>query len=200
MPISLLNIYKGIELNQNDDVETIQFGEIDFDLLLKDINQKYSNIKNNDDNYIRRAMLWQLQGLKSGYMRKILAEARMNTGLIDVGMPWSGYFTQGKASELALVKHREHNNYLSRNPYFSDSKGYVQILSDHGVGMLDAISYDDDTEMKFKKDEELIKHVWASVANGAYDFSDNVIHLFENADVETIIHESLHYFNNFLKN
>ena len=200
MPVSLLNIYKGLEVNQNEDVETIQFGEIDFDLLLKDINQKYSNIENDDDNYIRRTMLWQLQGLKSGYMRKILAEARMNTGLIDVGMPWSGYFTQGKASELALVKHREHNNYLSRNPYFSDSKGYVQILSDQGVGVLDAISYDDDTEMKFKKDEELIKHVWASVANGAYDFSDNVIHLFENADVETIIHESFHYFNNFLKN
>lgn len=202
MPVSMLNIYASESIDGNGDVknEKIKFGEIDFDKVLEEVKQKFPQTDDKDKEYIRKVVYSNLYAFKEKVMKKVMFLARVEGGYHSVGLPWGGVVSQGKIDERALFNHRIKRGYLPRDKFITSSHGeYAQedfkFVNDGDV----MVNIKDEVEL-YEKDEKAFKFINQEALKGAYDFKNNVISLFGSADSETIVHESFHYFYNFLKN
>ena len=198
MPVSLLNIYnsESADLDAKKE-EVIKFGEVDFEKLYNAIDEKFPKSLDVHEDYIRRQILSDFYWFREYNMRSILYEARLESGYIDIGLPWAGLVTQGKNDDRALLKHRDHQNYLERDPFFSTSSGLGDGYKMEYKGDVMRNIFED--EVQYNRDEKAVEFIGKEAAKGAYDFQNNIIHLFKGADQETIIHETFHYFYDFLE-
>lgn len=201
-PVSMLNIYKSEAVggDGNASVENVKIGEVDFDKLTDVVLNKFPRSSDEHKNYIHKKMMYELNNMRSRQMANVMYLARYNSGIRDVGLPWGGRMTQGEIDNRVLFRQDYKNNNLERDSILSFSDGVDNdapfVLGYKG----DVLNNIIDDEIQFKKDKQAMHYINQEAAKGAYDFSNNVIHLFNGADSETIIHECFHYFHNFLEN
>ncbi len=201
MPVSLLNLYKSESINEKSvkDGEYIQFGEVDFDLLTKEINDKFQPSDDIHQEYIRKQVTSDLYNFRNKLDRMILSVARVNSGYRDVGHPWGGLVSQGKNDERDLLKHLNYKRGLKSDIYFNFFDEGDSIIDEELKFDADIIGKVKDVSLQYQLDKKALDFVNKKAANGAYDFYNNMIYLFENADSETIVHETFHHFYNFLE-
>ncbi len=203
MPVSLLNIYNSESINSAEGgakSEVIKYGEVDFDAILEEFKVKFPKSDDLDEEYIRKVAYMNLHSFKEKIMKQVMFLARVESGYYGSGLPWGGIVSQGRIDERAMFNHRIKRGYLPKDKFLSSSHGeYSQddfAFASQGDVM---VNVKDEIDM-YENDEKAFKFINKEAANGAYDFQNNVISLFENADSKTIVHESFHYFYNFLKN
>lgn len=201
MPVAMLNLYKSESINEkeNKDLEFLQFGEIDFELLTKEINDKFLTEGDMHSEYIHKQVTSDLYNFRNKIDRMVMNVARANSGYRDVGLPWGGLLTQGKNDERALIKHRNAKRMSKKDIYFN-------FFDEENEKIENELSFDADISRRIKDnailyqlDKKALDFVNKQAAKGAYDFYNNMIYLFENADSETIVHETFHHFYNFLE-
>ncbi len=201
-PVSMLNLYRSEAVggDSNKPVENIRIGEVDFDKLSEAVLNKFPKSDSEHDDFIHKRIAYELELMRHRQTANVMFLARYNSGIRDVGMPWGGRITQGENDNRALFRQRYNDNNLQRDRILSFSDGIEDdaplVLGYKG----DVINNIIDDEMQFKEDKQAMHYINQEAAKGAYDFSNNVIHLFNGADIETIVHESFHYFHNFLEN
>ena len=201
MPVSMLNLYKSESVNKkgDKDVELVQYGEIDFERLTDVINKKFPPSDDMHQEYIRSQVTSDLYNFRNKLDRMVMSVARVNSGYRDVGHPWGGLLSQGKNDERSLMEHLNYKRNLRKDVYFNFFDDENRIIDEELRFDPDVANKIKDNSAQYLLDKKALDFMNKKAAKGAYDFSNNMIYLFENADSETIVHETFHHFYNFLE-
>lgn len=225
MPLPLLHLYQseavrknGADmLNNEAGEERVTYREIDYDKLYAKMEERYGSRWLDPDERVLGNMAYAaLQNLREDLNAEILMRARHFSGYKTAApFPWSGLRAQGTLDTRAMLRRQEYTDWQRSFPYWDEynkmppadrrflSYGDLDKLNDaKAVGYftepdtMSAVPEDTVGPTTKKARQQRIIDV---LAKGAYDTAERTIYLFENADAETIVHETFHYLSNLLR-
>jgi len=159
-----------------------RYAEVDFKRLEDLIDNYFADAYSEDEVQLVNLAKARLQKIKNRYAQNVTMLARANGGYNATWMPWGGITSQAAVDERALIRRLDYTDEQRRDiPYWAD---YVPDMM---------YTYDEFLD-RAKTDEKDYRKVVKQIAEGAYEYGNKTINLFENADAETIVHESFHYF------
>lgn len=225
MPLPLLHLYQSEAVRKNEadmlnneaGEERVTYREIDYDKLYAKMEERYGSRWLDPDERVLGNMAYAaLQNLREDLNAEILMRARHFSGYKTAApFPWSGLRAQGTLDTRAMLRRQEYTDWQRSFPYWDEynkmppadrrflSYGDLDKLNDaKAVGYftepdtMSAVPEDTVGPTTKKARQQRIIDV---LAKGAYDTAERTIYLFENADAETIVHETFHYLSNLLR-
>ena len=225
MPLPLLHLYQseavrknGADmLNNETGEERVTYREIDYDKLYAKMEERYGSRWLDPDERVLGNMAYAaLQNLREDLNAEILMRARHFSGYKTAApFPWSGLRAQGTLDTRAMLRRQEYTDWQRSFPYWDEynkmppadrrflSYGDLDKLND-----ADAVGYFTEPDTMSAVPEDTVgpttkkarqQRIVDVLAKGAYDTAERTIYLFENADAETIVHETFHYLSNLLR-
>ena len=225
MPLPLLHLYQseavrknGADmLNNEAGEERVTYREIDYDKLYAKMEERYGSRWLDPDERVLGNMAYAaLQNLREDLNAEILMRARHFSGYKTAApFPWSGLRAQGTLDTRAMLRRQEYTDWQRSFPYWDEynkmppadrrflSYGDLDKLND-----ADAVGYFTEPDTMSAVPEDTVgpttkkarqQRIVDVLAKGAYDTAERTIYLFENADAETIVHETFHYLSNLLR-
>lgn len=225
MPLPLLHLYQSEAVRENGadmlnneaGEERVTYREIDYDKLYAKMEERYGSRWLDPDERVLGNMAYAaLQNLREDLNAEILMRARHFSGYKTAApFPWSGLRAQGTLDTRAMLRRQEYTDWQRSFPYWDEynkmppadrrflSYGDLDKLND-----ADAVGYFTEPDTMSAVPEDTVgpttkkarqQRIIDVLAKGAYDTAERTIYLFENADAETIVHETFHYLSNLLR-
>lgn len=212
MPVSLIGLGESAMVdNITVDVggkkpETIKFKEVDYDKLTRLVATKYGTFDGGDNQYIRDVIYWELQEMRNQNSSKISAIARANGGYMAPMMPWSGLTAQGAVDARALLSRMAGDVESVTHPFF-ESTSDLRVRKADMARQIDetprylpeAGDFYEEFQERYNRDMKNTKETVGKLAHASFDKANNVMRLFEQATPKDVVHETLHFFNQLLK-
>ena len=182
MPTSLIGLAESKAADSEaKNIHHGRYVEADFDKLEHLVEDYFADVSDDDGAQLLNLAKAGVHKIKNRYMQDVLVLARLYGGYNAMWLPWGGITSQGAVDERALIRRMDYDDEQRRQiPYWQN---YVP----------DMLYTYDEFQKHAEADEKNYRKVLKQVAEGAYEYGNKTINLFENADAETIVHESFHY-------
>ena len=211
------DVNSNVAKNNETGEERVTYREIDYDKLYAKMEERYGSRWLDPDERVLGNMAYAaLQNLREDLNAEILMRARHFSGYKTAApFPWSGLRAQGTLDTRAMLRRQEYTDWQRSFPYWDEynkmppadrrflSYGDLDKLND-----ADAVGYFTEPDTMSAVPEDTVgpttkkarqQRIIDVLAKGAYDTAERTIYLFENADAETIVHETFHYLSNLLR-
>ena len=188
LPTSLAGIAESRAKDLGDKyVQNGYYAEVDFKRLEKMVEDYFANASTDDEVKLLNLARAHIQQIKNDYTAEVISVARAWGGYDAAWLPWGGLTSQGAIDERALIRRMDYTDEQRRlNPYWRDYQPEEMLT-------------DDEFSLQKQLNQRQYKKVISEIAQGAYEYGTKTIDLFQNADAETIVHESFHYFWDMLQ-
>ncbi len=199
MPVSLLGLSHSMAKgSHNKKVENITYPEIDFDRLEVALKKKYMKLNSGDSSYIVDFVYIKLADLKNDIINKVTTYTRNRSGYHALGFPWAGITAQGSIDARAILKQGRWGFYDDIDSDLTqDNSQQKKAVTNYAL--FDKANVHNEFDSYNEYDESHLSETIDDLAKGAYDEANKTILLFKNADVETIFHETFHYFSDIVE-
>ena len=211
------DVNSNVAKNNETGEELVTYREIDYDKLYAKMEERYGSRWLDPDERVLGNMAYAaLQNLREDLNAEILMRARHFSGYKTAApFPWSGLRAQGTLDTRAMLRRQEYTDWQRSFPYWDEynkmppadrrflSYGDLDKLND-----AEAVGYFTEPDTMSAVPEDTVgpttkkarqQRIIDVLAKGAYDTAERTIYLFENADAETIVHETFHYLSNLLR-
>ncbi len=192
-PVSLLQMTQSISADRQVHTKNVSFNEVDYDKLTAAVSRFFDHPQNEHEEYLRRRALYALQNMRSRYQRAVVSLARVRGGISNAGFAFGGLVSEGAMNERMMLQRMNYDdNQRSSEPFFETyplKKPYK----------FDVMATEEEFWDMIKEDRKNFKAQIEAMAEGAYEYANQTINLFENGDAKTIVHESFHYFWDMLQ-
>ena len=211
------DVNSNVAKNNEAGEERVTYREIDYDKLYAKMEERYGSRWLDPDERVLGNMAYAaLQNLREDLNAEILMRARHFSGYKTAApFPWSGLRAQGTLDTRAMLRRQEYTDWQRSFPYWDEynkmppadrrflSYGDLDKLND-----AEAVGYFTEPDTMSAVPEDTVgpttkkarqQRIIDVLAKGAYDTAERTIYLFENADAETIVHETFHYLSNLLR-
>lgn len=225
MPLPLLHLYQseavrknGADmLNNEAEEERVTYREIDYDKLYAKMEERYGSRWLDPDERVLGNMAYAaLQNLREDLNAEILMRARHFSGYKTAApFPWSGLRAQGTLDTRAMLRRQEYTDWQRSFPYWDEynkmppaDRRFLSYGDLDKLNGAEAVGYFTEPDTMSAVPEDTVgpttkkarqQRIIDVLAKGAYDTAERTIYLFENADAETIVHETFHYLSNLLR-
>ena len=225
MPLPLLHLYQseavrknGADmLNNEAGEERVTYREIDYDKLYAKMEERYGSRWLDPDERVLGNMAYAaLQNLREDLNAEILMRARHFSGYKTAApFPWSGLRAQGTLDTRAMLRRQEYTDWQRSFPYWDEynkmppaDRRFLSYGDLDKLNGAEAVGYFTEPDTMSAVPEDTVgpttkkarqQRIIDVLAKGAYDTAERTIYLFENADAETIVHETFHYLSNLLR-
>ena len=225
MPLPLLHLYQseavrknGADmLNNEAEEERVTYREIDYDKLYAKMEERYGSRWLDPDERVLGNMAYAaLQNLREDLNAEILMRARHFSGYKTAApFPWSGLRAQGTLDTRAMLRRQEYTDWQRSFPYWDEynkmppaDRRFLSYGDLDKLNGAEAVGYFTEPDTMSAVPEDTVgsttkkarqQRILDVLAKGAYDTAERTIYLFENADAETIVHETFHYLSNLLR-
>ncbi len=227
VPLPLLNIYKSQSKKNKKNgtlssksTRRLKYKEIDFDLLYRKVDEKYANrILDPHERQLGNFAYSSLREMISRFNNFELVASRISSGYIHTApFPWAGAVSHGDIEVRSMLQRQNYSDWqrtfafwddrikipsvdrtklsFSALHKFTSSAKTDKDFMDIELEKMNSIPDDDD---KIKAPFDGMVLVMQKLAKGAYEIADKTIYLFEEADEQTIIHETFHYLSQLFK-
>ena len=184
--------------SHNKKVENIKYIDIEFDKVETALRKKYMKLNSSDSSYVFDWAYQNFYTVKNSLAHMIATYVRTRGGYDAVGLPWSGILAQGSMDARAMLKRNKKNDGDLVDLHWEMFMPQLMKTADGYLSSDSADIYHEYDEM-VKSDKVKLTETINELARGAYDEADKTILLFKNADIETILHETFHYFSDVVE-
>ena len=204
-------------LNNEAEEERVTYREIDYDKLYAKMEERYGSRWLDPDERVLGNMAYAaLQNLREDLNAEILMRARHFSGYKTAApFPWSGLRAQGTLDTRAMLRRQEYTDWQRSFPYWDEynkmppaDRRFLSYGDLDKLNGAEAVGYFTEPDTMSAVPEDTVgpttkkarqQRIIDVLAKGAYDTAERTIYLFENADAETIVHETFHYLSNLLR-
>lgn len=211
------DVNSNVAKNNEAGEERVTYREIDYDKLYAKMEERYGSRWLDPDERVLGNMAYAaLQNLREDLNAEILMRARHFSGYKTAApFPWSGLRAQGTLDTRAMLRRQEYTDWQRSFPYWDEynkmppaDRRFLSYGDLDKLNGAEAVGYFTEPDTMSAVPEDTVgpttkkarqQRIIDVLAKGAYDTAERTIYLFENADAETIVHETFHYLSNLLR-
>lgn len=178
--------------------ERVKFREINYDKLTEAVKNKYQESGNEHQEYLKNLAYWEVQNLRSDYVRKVMSSAKMFGGYSGAGLPWAGVMSQGAVDERAMLTRLSFRSDELWKPYWEDNGELLDDFKANEVYEPEVMEATEEFVGQLGENEGSLRDLVYDLARASYEYGSQTITLFESADAGSIVHEMFHHFWNIM--